>query len=120
MQALVEACLDVNAISESDGTPLCLAALKGRKDIVQMLLADRANVHAEIRQTGTALHAVYSAGDVEIMRMLLDNGAKVDAVQRVRSSSLPTSHLIRPGGVQMRDAGLEWELQPIHVLAMKA
>ncbi|USW53303.1 Putative ankyrin repeat-containing domain superfamily [Septoria linicola] len=67
--------LDVNAPSLEHGTPLCLAALKARVNIVRLLLDARANVNAQGGSLGSPLHAACDAGDSEVARMLLRKGA---------------------------------------------
>lgn len=74
--------LDVNAVS-THGTPLCLAALKARVNIVEMLLKHRANSNAPGRLLGSALHAACCSGNVSIVSALLDAGAAPEAAMTV-------------------------------------
>lgn len=69
----------VNATNARDESPLMMAALKGRADIVKTLLAR----DADVNKTGWApLHYAASAASaqhVAIIRILLDNYAYIDA-----------------------------------------
>jgi len=67
---------DVDAANGSDETPLMMAALKGRKEFVDQLLAR----DAAVNKTGWApLHYAATSGQVEIMKLLLERYAFIDA-----------------------------------------
>lgn len=68
--------LDVNAISQAGETPLMLAAIKGRLDWVQALVARG----ALINEPGwNALHYAAAASDTAVLRWLLAQGAELEA-----------------------------------------
>ncbi len=67
---------DLNAQSAQGESPLMLAAIKGELELVQKLIKKGADVN----KTGwTPLHYAASAGQVGIIRVLLENHAYIDA-----------------------------------------
>lgn len=68
--------INLEARSENGNTALMMAAYKHKRVEVDALLAKGAKVN----QSGwTALHYAASAGDIPIMKVFLERGAKVDA-----------------------------------------
>lgn len=68
--------INLEARSENGNTALMMAAYKHKREEVDALLAKGAKVN----QSGwTALHYAASAGDLAIMKVFLERGAKVDA-----------------------------------------
>jgi len=66
-------------------TALMMAAFMRRRDVVQALLAKG----AQVNQVGwTALHYAAASGDVEIVRMLLDKHAYIDAASPNKTTPL--------------------------------
>lgn len=76
-QALLESPkTDVEARNSKDESPLMLAAIKGQQDIVVKLLAR----DADVNKTGWApLHYAASAGQLAIIKLLLEKYAFIDA-----------------------------------------
>jgi ankyrin repeat protein len=75
---------DINHNSVLDGTPLHVAARHGQSKVVELLLAKRANVHAERAGqwgefAGTALHDVAATRHTDIAGLLVDYGADINA-----------------------------------------
>jgi hypothetical protein len=72
---------DANAKDEEGLTALHLAARQGRKDEVEQLLADGANVNARLtRWPGwMPLHEAAAANHKEVAKLLIDKGADVNA-----------------------------------------
>ncbi|MEW6110274.1 MAG: ankyrin repeat domain-containing protein [Nitrospirota bacterium] len=70
---------DVNAKNKEGETPLMVAALERRLEMVKFLLDRGADINLKDNVGATAL--IYSAmeGSVEIMKLLLDRGADPDA-----------------------------------------
>jgi len=69
--------IDLEARSANGNTALMMAAYKHKREAVDALLAKGAKVN----QSGwTALHYAASAGDLPIMKILLDREAVVDAL----------------------------------------
>jgi len=67
---------DVDIRNANDETPIMLAALKGRLDVVQALI-DR---DASLNKPGwTALHYAASQSDPKVIQLLLDHFAYIDA-----------------------------------------
>ena len=67
---------NVEARNENDESPLMLAAIKGQKEFVQKLVARDADIN---KPGWTPLHYAASGGQVEIMKLLLDKYAFIDA-----------------------------------------
>ena len=60
-------------------TPLSWAALEGRSEIVEILIAAGADVNGVNRDGATPLHAAAFMGQLELAKLLLENGADVGA-----------------------------------------
>lgn len=76
-QALLDAPkIDVEARNQQDESPLMIAALKGQLDMVRELIAKGADVN---KPGWTPLHYAATGGHLEIMSLLLDNSAYIDA-----------------------------------------
>ncbi len=68
--------IDLNVRAKNGDTALMIAAFKGNKQAVEMLLARG----AEVNQTGwTALHYAAAVGNNDIVSMLLEKHAYIDA-----------------------------------------
>ena len=68
--------IDVEARSQQDESPLMLASLKGLSEIVRQLIEKGADVN---KPGWTPLHYAATHGHVQIMTLLLDNEAYIDA-----------------------------------------
>lgn len=69
---------DCNAVSPIRGTPLCVAAAKGKVNIVQLLLEKhRAEIDAPAGCYGSPLHAACISGSVEAAKLLLKADGKM-------------------------------------------
>jgi hypothetical protein len=60
----------------NDESPLMLAAIKGQMDLVKQLIARDADIN---KPGWTALHYAASSGQVEVMKLLLEKYAFIDA-----------------------------------------
>ena len=79
------ATLDIDAVNAHGETPLMMAALKGELEWVRKLLARGAKVH----QPGWApLHYAATGPDPQIVTVLLDRGAPIEAESPNRSTPL--------------------------------
>jgi uncharacterized protein len=87
--------IDVNAPNHAGETPLMLAALRGRINVVQRLLARG----AAIEQAGWGpLHYAATGPDPQIVRLLIDKGAKIEA--RSPNGTTPLMMAARYGSEQ--------------------
>ena len=76
---------DVNKLNAQGESALMLASLKGEMQIAEMLIARKADVN----KTGwTPLHYAASAGQLEVIRLLLENHAYIDAESPNRTTPL--------------------------------
>ena len=67
---------DVNKLNANGESALMVAALKGQQDVAEKLIRKGADVN----KTGwTPLHYAASGAQIEIIKMLLDNNAYIDA-----------------------------------------
>lgn len=93
MQLLLANLADVNAATNDGYTPLHGAVSYGknetRRSAVEVLLKSGANGNAKTSRDGeTPFHKAISRGDVEIVKLLLDYGADVNAVSKFGVTSL--------------------------------
>ncbi|MDP1928132.1 MAG: ankyrin repeat domain-containing protein [Thiobacillus sp.] len=84
---------DVNAGDNEGYTPLHGAVSYGkndtRKTVVEILLKSGANVNAKTTRDGeTPFHKAIARGDVELVKLLLNYGADVNAISKFGVSSL--------------------------------
>ena len=76
---------DVNQLNSQGESPLMLAVIKGQAEIAAKLLEKKADVN----KTGwTALHYAASAGHLDLIRLLLENSAYIDAESPNRTTPL--------------------------------
>ncbi|MGJ7491937.1 ankyrin repeat domain-containing protein [Variovorax sp. ZT4R33] len=68
--------INVEIRNGNDESPLMLAAIKGQMDLVKQLIARDADIN---KPGWTALHYAASSGQVEIMKLLLEKYAFIDA-----------------------------------------
>lgn len=82
IELLLQRGADFNARSKDDSTPLHRAAFSGSLGAVELLLQHGAEVNACNRAHMTPLHKSFlndfKAPDVDVVRLLLENGANVD------------------------------------------
>jgi ankyrin repeat protein len=72
---LIQAGTDVSAKDTNDCTPLLLATLRGRGDVVELLHARGADPDTSNRKGETVLSLAASAGELKICEALLKAGA---------------------------------------------
>ena len=74
--------IDVNKRDAEGNTPLHYACLKGYRDIVSLLLENKADATAVNNQSETPLHAAARTGNKEIIERLLDCGSDINATDK--------------------------------------
>ena len=88
VQNALAANADVNAQDRCGFTALIFAAANGRTDIVDLLIARRADVDAQVKDNHwTALMYAAAAGHVEVVLLLLDRGADINAKSKNGSTA---------------------------------
>jgi len=80
---LISDCADVNIANPSGETPLILAVKYQKKQAVEALIAKAANLESAPASGSTALNEAAMLGDYEIAKILIDNGANVDAISSI-------------------------------------
>jgi ankyrin repeat protein len=89
LQRFVELGVSPNVINKLTQTPLLQrAVLLGHENIVKYLLDQNADVDVVNLQGATALHHAANHGFVEIIRLLLQKGANINAVMSERKLSV--------------------------------
>ncbi|OYP36069.1 acyltransferase family protein [Rhodopirellula sp. MGV] len=78
--AIHDAKIKVNAVSQDGASMLTVAVFLGHTDMAQMLIEHHADVNQRNRDQGTALHSAAFVGRATAANMLLSAGANADAV----------------------------------------
>jgi ankyrin repeat protein len=91
--ARVKALLDknpgsVNTMDDKQETPLHIAARKGNREILELLLTNGADLNAQNSYGYTPLHMAALSGEKETVALLLAAGADVAARDRFNRTSL--------------------------------
>ena len=90
---------DFDVRNGQDETPLMLASLKGEIELVNALIAKSADVN---KPGWTPLHYAATSGHVEVMRLLLDRHAYIDAESPNGTTPLMmAAHYGTPGAVKL-------------------
>ena len=74
--------IDVNKRDAEGNTPLHHACLNGHRDIVSLLLENKADPAAVNNKSETPLHAAAKNGNKEILERLLDCGSDINAADK--------------------------------------
>jgi ankyrin repeat protein len=86
MDILKNGSVDVNWQKPKDGiTPLIMAAIRERKDVVFELLFNGANVNMVDKLNRTALYYATFGGSSDIIEILIDFGADINIAEKVTS-----------------------------------
>ena len=95
-EVLIGARADPNLADQDGRTPLRLAVVNSRPEVVRLLLAAGANANASTPETGrTPLHLCGWAGSPEIAQMLIGAGAVLDRPCAFGHSPLDYAHMGR-------------------------
>ena len=85
----LDAGVDVNASNFAGWTPLHRAAIKGHTQIIQLLIANGADVNAKHDAFGTTpLHYAAEEGHKKIAELLITKGANVNLLDRFKKTPL--------------------------------
>ena len=88
LRILVEAGADVNLLHNENGdmaiTPLVAAIYNDNAHSVKYLLANGADINAKIGGGGTALHVTAANNNIEIAKILLEEGIDTKAVAELK------------------------------------
>jgi ankyrin repeat protein len=89
-----------------NGTPLYLAAYKGRKEVVRVLLDAGADTDqaSTIDHGATPLFASAQNGNVEVVRALVEAGANIDLAETTNGAT-PLYVSTQNGHVEVVDGG---------------
>src|SRR5207247_6422498 len=80
VRALLEVNPELLRAQDKDGfSPLHLAAWKGHKEVVELLLGRKAEVNLKSKDGGAPLHWAAEGGSAEVVKMLLAHKAEINA-----------------------------------------
>ena len=91
--------IDLNHVTEQGESPLMMAVFKGQIEFTQQLIKQGADVN----KTGwTPLHYAATAGNVQLVKILLENYAYIDAESPNKTTPLMmAAHYGTPGAVKL-------------------
>ncbi len=91
--------IDVNHLTEQGESPLMMAVFKGQVELAQQLIKQGADVN----KTGwTPLHYAATAGNTQLVKMLLESYAYIDAESPNKTTPLMmAAHYGTPGAVKL-------------------
>jgi len=102
--------VDINERSNTNSTPLHIAAFCGQVEVVHFLIEKGADVDARNTYEDVALHYAISARDSTIVRNLIDTGAELDVVnadnvtpvfQAIRFDNLMLTNMLVESGADV-------------------
>jgi ankyrin repeat protein len=99
---LIAAGANVNASDDNGCMPLCEAAIHGSADMVKLLLSHGANVGGRGKNSeghlnsDTAIHCAAASGRTDVVRLLIDAKAAIDAVDEEGNTPLHYAALSGP------------------------
>ncbi len=91
--------IDLNPITDNGETPLMMAVFKGQTELVIQMIEQGADVN----KTGwTPLHYAATSGNVQLVKLLLDKHAYIDAESPNKTTPLMmAAHYGTPGAVKL-------------------
>eukprot|EP00930_Biecheleria_cincta_P097403 TRINITY_DN89117_c0_g1_i1.p1 TRINITY_DN89117_c0_g1~~TRINITY_DN89117_c0_g1_i1.p1 ORF type:complete len:382 (+),score=70.62 TRINITY_DN89117_c0_g1_i1:114-1259(+) len=109
-EALLEARADVTAVTNLSRTPLHFAARAGNADVIEILVAAKADINAKNTEKGnTPLHAAAGSASLTAAQIILDAGADIDALDD--SAMMPLHWAVCASRVQTVSALIEAKAQ---------
>jgi uncharacterized protein len=91
--------IDLNPITEDGETPLMMAAIKGQTELAIAMIGKGADVN---KPGWTPLHYAATAGNVQLIKILLENYAYIDAESPNKTTPLMmAAHYGTPGAVKL-------------------
>jgi ankyrin repeat protein len=90
IESVIERDADLEAQDDAKLTPLILAALAGRVDVLNVLIENGANPHGRDGNGLTGLHAGAHVGEIKVVRLFLGYG--LDASDQQNSFSISPLH----------------------------
>lgn len=111
VKRLLEAGADVNKPSRF-GPPLVMAAARGHLDIVELLLANRADPNVKDQGGRTALLAAAEKHDKELVELLVANGADVNSGDKGGRTPLGVARRDEEISSFLRDHGAQEPVNP--------
>lgn len=112
VEALAHAGADVDALDSSGVTPLMTAVYMGQVHMARVLLRLGANPNGCSPGTGTMLHHWAQSRDAEVLRLLLEAGTEVDALDDMGETALQA--LVSRSGslLRMQDPAVSAKVAP--------
>lgn len=92
-------------------TPLAHAAFKGREDTVRTLLTDASDINTGNHLGQTPLHLAAEQGNSGVVKILLENGAMIDAVDTVAGYT-PLHYAARQGHTDLCELLIRFGANP--------
>lgn len=74
--------MDADCRDAGSWTPLHMAAIRGQKELTNLLIEERASVDVATADGVTALYIASDYGNTELVSLLLDRGANIQAAKR--------------------------------------
>ena len=100
---LSHACFNINYGDASDTTLLMYAADNSSKEIVDLLIANGADVNAKDKDGWTALMFAANRNDTQIAEILLDNGAEINQRESIDPYRTPLILAVQKNHVEMTE-----------------
>ena len=88
IKTLIDKGADIEQTDKFNSTPLTKAIWEDRKDVVEYLISQKANIKHQGNKGQTALAIAALKGNADIFDMLLDNGADINFVEEKTGKAL--------------------------------
>ena len=108
VEIFLEQTADINALySESQRALLSQAVIAGNKEIVQQVLAKKADTNVRGKDGRTPLYLAVLHGHIEIIHLLIDSGADIDTPETSSLGETPLIHAVRSDRLDIVELLLE-------------